>query len=310
MELIRGLDNLNPRHRGAVASIGNYDGVHLGHQAVLRELRRRADAFAVPAVVVVFEPTPQEIFTPAAPPARLMRFGEKLCALAECGVDRVLCLRFNRWFAEWPPERFIERILVQGLGIRYLVVGDDFRFGHERRGDFGLLKQAGTAKGFEVADTGALLAGGERISSTRIREALAAGDMAAATAMLGRPFALGGHVLYGAQLGRTLGFPTANLPLRRRTVPVRGIFAARIHGVETGPRDGIAYVGKRPAVGGNAPVLEVFVFDFDGELYGRRLRVELLHRLRDDAHFANLEALRVQMTQDVEQARAWLEQHT
>ncbi|MGH8372766.1 MAG: bifunctional riboflavin kinase/FAD synthetase [Gammaproteobacteria bacterium] len=309
MELIRGLINLKPWHRGAVVSIGNYDGVHRGHQTVLRELRQRAETFAVPATVIVFEPTPQEFFAAAAPPARLMRFGEKLRALDEQGVERVLCLRFDRKLAELSPEDFIERILVRGLGVRYLVVGDDFRFGHARRGDFAMLQQAGAAHGFEVRDTGVLQVNGERISSTRIREALAAGDMAHAAALLGRPFALGGHVLYGAQLGRKLGFPTANIALRRQVVPVRGIFAARIHGIGTDPREGVAYVGERPAVGGTSPLLEVCVFDFDGDLYGRRLRVELLQRLRDDAHFADLTALQQQIRQDVAAARTWLAQN-
>ncbi|HET7921641.1 MAG TPA: bifunctional riboflavin kinase/FAD synthetase [Gammaproteobacteria bacterium] len=309
MELIRGLVNLRARHRGTVASIGNYDGVHLGHQAVLRALRQRADALALPATVIVFEPMPQEFFHPAAPPARLMCFGEKYRALAGCGVDRVLCLRFDRRLAEQAPEAFIERVLVQGLDVRYLAVGDDFRFGRERRGDFALLRQAGAAAGFEVADTAALLAAGERISSTRIRQVLAAGDMAAAAAMLGRPFALEGRVRYGAQLGRSLGFPTANLALRRRAAPVRGIFAARIHGIGAAAHTGAAYVGSRPAAGGGAPALEVHVFDFDGDLYGRRLHVELLHRLRDDAAFESLDALRAQMTRDVAAARAWLETH-
>jgi riboflavin kinase / FMN adenylyltransferase len=309
VELIRGISNLKPRHRGTVASIGNYDGVHRGHQIVLRELKQRAATLAVPATVIVFEPTPQEFFTPANPPARLMRIGEKLRALDGQGVDRVLCLRFDRQLAGMSPEDFIERILVNGLGVRHLVVGDDFRFGRARRGDFALLQGAGREHRFEVQDTGALLADGERISSSRIREALAAGNMARAAAMLGRPFALGGHVLYGAQLGRKLGFPTANIALRRRVVPVRGIFAARIHGIGTAARDAVAYVGNRPAVGGAGPLLEVFAFDFNGDLYGRRLNVELLYRVRDDRHFASLEALQVQMEHDASAARAWLQQN-
>lgn len=309
VELIRGLRSLKPRHRGTLVSIGNYDGVHLGHQAVLRELKRRAVALGMPATVIVFEPTPQEFFNVASPPARLMRFGEKFRALADCEVERVLCLRFDRQLAELPPEDFIGRILVRGLGVRQLVVGDDFRFGYERRGDFALLQRAGREQGFEVVDTGALMAEGERISSSRIRAALAAGDMTCAMAMLGRPFALEGRVLYGAQLGRRLGFSTANIALRRRVAPVCGIFVARVHGIETATRDGIAYVGSRPAAGGGAPALEVHLFDFDGNLYGRRLRVELLHRLRDDAPFESLEALQVQMRHDAEAARVWIKHH-
>ncbi|MGH8370392.1 MAG: bifunctional riboflavin kinase/FAD synthetase, partial [Gammaproteobacteria bacterium] len=172
VELIRGLSNLKPVHRGSVVSIGNFDGVHRGHQAVLQELRQRAVAFAVPATLIVFEPTPQEFFAPVAPPARLMRFGEKFRALADNGVDRILCLRFDQRMAELSPEAFIERILVRGLGVRHLVVGDDFRFGHERRGNFAMLRQTGAEHGFEVQDTGALLADGERISVRIIREAL------------------------------------------------------------------------------------------------------------------------------------------
>lgn len=308
VELVRGLSNLASRRRGAAVSIGNYDGVHRGHQTVLRELVRRARALKVPATVVVFEPTPQEFFAPASPPARLMRFSEKVRTLAEHGVERIVCLRFNRHLADMSPETFVERILVNGLGVRYLVVGDDFRFGQGRRGDFTLLQQAGAVHGFEVQDTGTLLADGERISSTRIRQALADGDMEQAAAMLGRPFALGGHVLYGARLGRKLGFPTANIALHRRTVPVRGIFVARIGGIDDKPRTGVAYVGSRPAVGGTSALLEVFVFDFDAELYGRRLQVELLHRLRDDAHFASLDALQSQIQKDVSAAHRWLQQ--
>lgn len=310
MELIRGLESLKPAHRGSAVSIGNYDGVHLGHQTVLRELVRHAGELGVPATVVVFEPTPQEFFAPDASPARLMRLPEKLQALREQGVDRVLCLNFNRQLAEMQPDEFIQRILVQGLGARYLVVGDDFRFGRARRGDFALLKAAGRAYSFEVQDTGALLADGQRISSTRIREALEAGDMERAVNMLGRPFALSGRVLYGAQLGRELGFPTANVALRRRVVPVRGIFAARVHGIDTTVHDGVAYVGNRPAVGGRGTLLEVFVFDFEGDLYGRRVCVELLHRIRDDAHFDDLQAMQIQIRKDVHAARKWLQDHT
>ncbi|MGA9853180.1 MAG: bifunctional riboflavin kinase/FAD synthetase [Gammaproteobacteria bacterium] len=306
MELIRGLENLRPRQRGCVATIGNYDGVHLGHQRVLKELVAGARVRGLPATTVVFEPTPQEYFMPAAPPARLMNFREKWQALAECGVDRILCLGFNRNLAGMPAETFIERILIHGLGVRYLVVGDDFRFGHERTGDFAMLKAAGAAYGFDVAATPSLTIAGERVSSTRVRECLAAGRLELAARLLGVPFSLSGRVIYGDQLGRTLGFPTANISIKRRVSPVHGIFVAVVHGIGSASHYGAAYVGSRPAVSGQRLMLEVFVFDFTGELYGKRLHVELLHQLRADSTFESLEALKAQMARDVAAARAWL----
>lgn len=309
MELIRGLGNLKSHHRGCVATIGNYDGVHRGHQAVLRALDTRARELRLPSTAVTFEPTPQEYFAPAAPPARLMNFREKWQALVACGVDRVMCLRFDHTLADMPAEEFIERILILGLGVRYLVVGDDFRFGHERAGDFAMLKAAGAAYGFEVADTLSLTLAGGRISSTRIREYLAAGNMELAEQLLGPPFSLSGRVVYGDRLGRTLGFPTVNIPLKRRASPVHGIFVAAVHGIGTASCYGAAYVGSRPTVDGQRLMLEVFIFNFTGELYGRYLQVELLHQLRADAAFTSLEALKAQIIRDVVAARAWLKQH-
>lgn len=306
MELIRGLDSLRSRHRGCVATIGNFDGVHLGHRRVLADLTARARRENLPSAVVVFEPTPQEFLAPGSAPARLMTLREKFATLAGSGLDRMLCLRFNARLARMPAAEFIARVLVRGLGVRYLAVGDDFRFGHSRQGDFALLQRAGRQHGFEVHATSECRLGGERVSSTRIREYLAAGEMQPAARMLGAPFALGGRVTYGERLGRGLGFPTANIALRRRSVPVEGIFVAAVHGLEEGLRYGAAYVGRRPAVQGRVTRLEVFMFDFDGEIYGRRLRVELLHRVRPDRDFADLEALRQQMTLDVDAVRAWL----
>ncbi|HKV96038.1 MAG TPA: bifunctional riboflavin kinase/FAD synthetase [Gammaproteobacteria bacterium] len=306
MELIRGLVNLKARHRGCVASIGNFDGVHLGHREIVRMLTDRGREAGLPAVVVTFETTPQEYFNAAAPPARLMTLREKYQALAACGVQRLLCLRFNRALAELPAETFIEHVLVRDLGVRQVVVGEDFRFGRGRTGDFALLKTAGGRYGFGVSAAITVMQGGERVSSTRIRACLAAGDLEVAAKLLGRPFSLSGRVSHGARLGRQLGFPTANIALRRRVAPVRGIFVARVQGADAGVRYGAAYVGSRPAVGGLRTVLEVFLFDFDATLYGRRLRVELLARLRDDARFENLESLREQIVCDVQAARAWL----
>lgn len=306
MELIRGLGNLKPRHRGCAASIGNYDGVHLGHQHVLKQLVSHARERALPATVVVFEPTPQEYFAVAEPPARLMSFSEKWPALAECGVDRVVCLRFNRTLAQMPAEMFIEHVLIHGLGVRHLVVGDDFRFGRDRAGDFAMLKTVGEAYGFEVRGAHTLSVTGARVSSSRIREYLAAGKLETAAGLLGMPFSLSGRVIYGDQLGHTLGYPTANIPLKRRVSPVHGIFVAAVHGIGGASHYGAAYVGSRPAVNGQREMLEVTVFDFSGELYGQRLQVELLHQLRGDARFENLEALKAQMARDVGAARTWL----
>ena len=306
MELVRGRRGLKPSPRGCVASIGNYDGVHLGHQAVLQSLREKGRELGLPVALVLFEPTPQEYFARSAPPARLTRFREKWPLLEAAGVERVVCLRFDKALAELEAEDFIRQVLVQGLGVKHLTVGDDFRFGRGRRGDFALLKHAGQTQGFEVEDTASLLQDGERVSSSRIRALLIEGDMAGAARLLGRPFSLSGHVMHGERLGRTLGFHTANLALARKTSPLSGIFAARVHGVGEGVRDAAAYVGRRPAVGGVKLVLEVHLLDFTGDLYGRQLKVEFLERLREDRHFDSLDALKAQMQEDVQAARARL----
>lgn len=308
MELIRGLTSLKPRQRGCAASIGNYDGVHLGHQQVLKELVAHARHRNLPAVVVVFEPAPLEFLDPAAAPARLMNFREKFQALAGYDVDRLLCLRFNAALSAMPAAEFIERVLVRGLGVRHLVVGDDFRFGRERGGDLATLQAAGADHGFGVQGLPGVLRAGMRVSSTRIRTCLATGDLQQAAELLGAPYSLSGRVICGEKLGRTLGFPTANIALKRWRSPVLGIFVAAVHGIDDAVRYGAAYVGKRPAVDGRETRLEVFIFDYNGELYGRHLRVELLHRLRGDAQFGSLEALKSQMARDVATARAWLKQ--
>ena len=306
MELVRGPRGLKPSPRGCVASIGNYDGVHLGHQAVLKSLTEKGRVLGLPVTLVVFEPTPQEYFARSAPPARLTRFREKWPLLQAAGVERLVCLRFDKALAELEAEDFIRQVLVQGLDVKHLTVGDDFRFGRGRRGDFTLLKHAGQTQGFEVEDTASLLQDGERVSSSRIRALLIEGNMAGAARLLGRPFSLSGHVMHGERLGRTLGFHTANLALGRKSSPLSGIFAARVHGVGEGVLDAAAYVGRRPAVGGVKLVLEVHLLDFTGDLYGRQLKVEFLERLREDRHFDSLDALRAQMQEDVQAARAQL----
>lgn len=305
MELIRGLHNLRPRHRGCVATIGNFDGVHLGHQAVLGQLAEKAGQLGLPTTVVTFEPHPQEWFFPDRAPPRLTRLREKLTALRRYSVDRVLVLRFDARLAAMEAAAFVERILVRGLGVRHLVVGDDFRFGRNRAGDFAFLRAMGARHGFDVVAMHSFRIEGERVSSTRIRQALAAGDMDTAEKLLGRPYRMCGRVAHGDRRGRGIGFPTANLHLHRRASPVLGVFAVEVFGVPGEPVPGVANVGVRPTVDGTRALLEVHLLDFAGDLYGRYVQVDFLHKLRDERRFASFEALRAQIRRDVEAARAW-----
>ena len=305
MELIRGLHNLRPEHHGCVATIGNFDGVHLGHQAVLGQLNEKADALGLPAVVITFEPQPREYFAPDTAPPRLTRFREKLEALRRYGVRRVLVLPFNALLAQMPAEAFVQRVLVAGLGVRYLVVGDDFRFGRGREGNFATLEAAGARHGFQVAHMHTFHVDGERVSSTRIRRALEQGKMDEASRLLGRDYRMSGRVAHGEKLGRQLGFPTANLFLHRRATPLEGIFVVEIYGLDTEPLQGVASLGNRPTVDGTRTLLEVYIFDFDQQIYGRHLQVSFLHKLRDQAKFDSLEALVAQIERDVADARAW-----
>lgn len=303
MELIRGLHNLRPAHHGCVATIGNFDGVHLGHQAVIGQLAEKADALCLPAVVITFEPQPREYFAPDTSPPRLTRLREKLEALRRYAVRRVLSLTFNRTLATMPADEFIRRILVDGLGVKYLVVGDDFRFGRDRAGTFENLQAAGERYGFKVAHMHTFSVDGERVSSTRIRHALERGDMEAAARLLGRDFRLSGRVAHGAKLGRQLGFPTANIFLHRNTAPLRGIFVVEVYGLEQEPLAGVASIGTRPTVDGSQTLLEVFLFNFERDIYGQHIQVSFLHRLRDEEKFDSLDALKNQIEQDVENAR-------
>ena len=307
MELIRGLHNLRPNHHGSVATIGNFDGVHLGHQAVIGQLAEKADALGLPAVVITFEPQPREYFSPEASPPRLTRFREKLEALRRYAIKRVLCLAFNRKLAEMPAEEFIRRILVDGLGVKYLVVGDDFRFGRKREGTFADLQAAGERYGFQVVNMHTFSVDGERVSSTRIRIALEHGHLNEAARLLGRDFRLSGRVAHGEKLGRQLGFPTANIFLHRRATPLQGIFVVEVYGLEKEPWPGVASLGTRPTVDGTRTILEVYLFDFDAQIYGKHLQVSFLHKLRDEEKYDSLEALKVQIQKDVDAARAYFE---
>ncbi|MDR2877370.1 MAG: bifunctional riboflavin kinase/FAD synthetase [Chromatiales bacterium] len=316
MELIRGHYNLRPRHRGCVATIGNFDGLHLGHQAILARLVAKSHEYDLPSVVITFEPHPQEYFQLGNQQrlARLTSFREKFEVLAELPIDRVLCLPFNRGLAEMTAADFIDRVLVGALGLRALVIGDDFRFGARRQGDIATLRAAGEQHGFEVVVVDALESGGSRASSTRIREALRSGDLAEAERMLGRPYRLDGLVVAGDGLGRQLGFPTANVYLQRRSfgsgagthqAPLAGVFAVRVLGIANQALPGVANIGTRPTVDGTECRLEVHVLDFKGDLYGRHLRVEFHARLREERRFASLGALVAQIERDVRAAREW-----
>lgn len=303
-EFIRGLHNLRPRHRGCVATIGSFDGVHLGHRAILRQLTEAAEQYGLPAVAIIFEPQPHEFFSRERAPARLMRLREKVQALFEAGVERILCLRFNEELRSLSAREFIDRILLKGLGIRHLVVGDDFRFGCDRRGDFDLLQQVGAEQGFAVSDTCTLEVAGARVSSTRIREALEAGDFALAEQLLGRPYRITGRVVYGKQLGRQLGVPTANVQLRRYRSPLHGVFAVRAFLPDGKSHPGAANVGVRPTVSGDPqPLLEVHLLDYTSSLYGQLIEVEFHRKLRDEQKFGSVDELREQLQRDIRQAK-------
>ncbi|AWL12674.1 Riboflavin kinase [Saliniradius amylolyticus] len=302
MELIRGLHNIRPRHSGCVLTIGKFDGVHLGHQAVVKNLLAKARELQLPATVMVFEPQPEELFTPDSAPARLSRLRDKYRQLKKLGVDRLLCVRFNRRFANQSASFFIQDLLVKQLGVRFLVVGDDFRFGHGREGDFSMLQRAGEEFGFDVVSTDSFRVFDRRISSTAVREALAKGDLKRAEAMLGRPYSIEGKVVHGDKRGRQLGFPTANVLLNRCKAPVKGVFAVKVHNAEKS-WSGVANIGTRPTINGERSQLEVHLFNFSGSLYGQTISVELVSWIRDEIKFDSLSQLQQQIEADAQQAR-------
>lgn len=320
MRLIRGLHNLqrfseavgHPFPKGCVATVGNFDGVHLGHKAIIEQVRQKALELGVPSVVMVFEPQPREYFAGREAPPRLMRFREKLEALGQLGVDTVVCLQFNRRLRKLSGMEYIEQVLIEGLQVHHLVVGDDFRFGCDRSGDFHLLKRVGEARGYSVENTETVLVNGERVSSSRIRQALQENRLLDAAQLLGRPYGIEGRVTHGQALGRTIGAPTANIGLANKKPPLRGVYVVEARRADGQPlagqisRAGAANIGLRPTVNGTYPLLEVHLFDFDGDLYGARLQVTFLHPLRDEVRFDSIEILKAQIQQDFVEARAWL----
>lgn len=309
MELIRGLHNLRSRHHGCVATIGAFDGVHLGHQAVIRQLLERSVALELPSLMIVFEPLPREYFSPLKAPARIMSFREKCRALEALGVDRLLRIRFNEQFRGMTAQRFVDDIFVARLGVRHVMLGDDFRFGAGRQGDTEFVRQQGLRYGFETGSTPTFSVAGERVSSTRIREALEQADFLAAEALLGRPYSISGRVIFGRQLGRSMGTPTANLELRRLRSPLSGVYAVEVSGGGLVRVPGVANVGVRPTVDDSIKAnLEVHVLDRDVNLYGRHIEVTFRHKLREEKKFGSMQELQENIARDKDQTRAWFGQ--
>jgi riboflavin kinase/FMN adenylyltransferase len=305
VELIRGLHNLRDKHRGCVLTIGKFDGVHLGHQAVLSQVVEKAKELGLPSTVMVFEPQPEELFTPDQAPARLSLLRDKYTQLKALGVDRLLCVTFDRQFAALSATDFIEGLLVNKLGIEFLVVGDDFRFGKGRVGDFAMLVKEGEKCQFDVVSTQSFRLEDCRISSTAVRDALSDNDFDLAQQMLGRPFTIAGKVLHGDKRGRTIGFPTANVLLKRCKAPVNGVFAVTVT-VADKRFSGVANIGHRPTVNGQRSQLEVHIFDFNDDLYGQFISVALVSKIRQEMKFDSFELLQQQIQKDALAAKTLL----
>ncbi|HUX31633.1 MAG TPA: bifunctional riboflavin kinase/FAD synthetase [Thiobacillus sp.] len=305
MRITHGLTPLGTPH---AVTIGNFDGLHLGHQAMLARLQDVARARGLPSCVLSFEPHPREFFTPEQAPARLSSLREKAECLQRMGIDRLHVFRFDRAFSALSAEAFIEQVLGTTLQTRYVLVGDDFRYGARRTGDFALLKQAGQSLGFDAEFLPTVEVAGERASSTAVRQALAAGELEHAERLLGRPYSISGRVMHGDKLGRDIGFPTANIQLKHNRPPLLGIFAVEVYGLNGEPLPGAASLGKRPTVKNPdaVPVLEVHLFDFNAEIYGRRVRVDFLHKLRDEEKYPDLDSLVAQIRRDVDNAKHFL----
>lgn len=302
MQLVRGIHNIKAIDHGCVLTIGNFDGVHLGHSRVISALVEKAKALNCPAAVLVFEPQPQELFSPETAPARLSRLRDKYILLQKLGVERLICVNFNRKFAGQSAEDFVEQLLVKKLGIKHLIVGDDFHFGKNRAGNYEMLVSSGEQFGFSVTDTASYKLSDCRISSTEIRAALEQEDFVQAEQMLGRPYSIMGRVFHGDKRGRQLGYPTANVLLKRRVSPISGVYVVKII-TETGEHYGVANVGSRPTVSGIRQQLEVHIFEFNSDLYGQTIEVIVLQKLRNEMKFSSLEELTIQIDIDSEQAR-------
>ncbi|ACV35826.1 bifunctional riboflavin kinase/FAD synthetase [Accumulibacter sp.] len=291
-----------------VLTIGNFDGVHLGHRALLARLTAAAAKAGLPAAVLTFEPHPREFFAPHSPPSRLSTLREKLELIADDGVDLAYVCHFNARFAAFAPEEFIERVLVGALRVRHLIVGDDFRFGARRAGNFALLREAGAHLGFQVEAMESVTLNGERASSSAVRDALQEGRLEHAARLLGRPYSIDGRVVHGDKIGRQLGFATANIRIKHERPPLQGVFAVEVKGLPGGPHRGAANLGYRPSANQVVrPLLEVHLFDFSADIYGAHLNVRFLHKLRDEVKFPDFNALKAQIASDVEAAKAYFQ---
>ncbi len=305
MQLIRGIYNVKPDQGGCVATIGNFDGLHLGHLALLDNLKKTSAQLGLPSLVITFEPQPNEFFCHGDAPSRLMTFRGKLRRLKQLGIDRVLCLRFDKALATMSAEDFVTEILVGRLNIKYVVIGDDFRFGAKRAGDIDLLTLLGQQHGFTANAMSTFEVEGKRVSSTRVREALNKGELAQAKQLLGQNYGMPGRVAHGDKRGRLIGFPTANIFLHRHAVPIHGVYAVIVHDLEAQPIYGVANVGNRPTVGGTRDLLEIHLFDFNREIYGEHLYAEFHHKLRDEKKFDSFELLKQQLFKDAENAKVF-----
>jgi len=305
MEVIRGLINIKDRHKGSVVTVGNFDGVHTGHKKILDQMKVKARELGAPTMLICFEPLPREFFDFYNAPARLTRFREKVELLDQLGIDVVMCLKFDKVMKEIAADRFIE-ILAQDLGVKAVYIGDDFRFGQNRSGDFSMLAAAGRDFGFEVNAFETVTHEEVRVSSTRIRECLQAGDFPLAQSLLGHPYFIAGKVVYGRQVGRTLDVPTINVQLHRYVAPITGVFACETE-IDGATYKGVANVGVRPTFEEELPkpVLEVHLFDFNRDVYGANVKVVFRHKLRDEQKFDGLDALRAAIHRDIEAARAY-----
>ncbi|MCJ8320647.1 MAG: bifunctional riboflavin kinase/FAD synthetase [Colwellia sp.] len=313
MQLVRGIHNISLSdasgkksfEKGCALTIGNFDGVHLGHRRVIAALVEQARKLGCEAVVMVFEPQPQELFSPDTAPARLCRLRDKYTLLKKLGVDRLLCVNFNRDFANQSAQQFVEQLLVKRLAVKHLIIGDDFHFGKNRQGNFDTLCQAGNRFGFSVTDTKSFKLSDCRISSTEIRQALEQDRLSDAEQMLGRPYSIIGRVFHGDKRGREIGFPTANVSLKRKTSPITGVYAVKVK-TNNGDYYGVANIGSRPTVSGTRAQLEVHIFDFNKDLYGQHIEVIMLKKLRSEMKFESINALTEQINEDSKQARIFL----
>lgn len=304
-ELIRGLYNLKAQHKGYVVTIGNFDGVHIGHQALLAKVKAKAKELHVPSLVITFEPLPKEFFGQHHVVPRLSKWREKFDAFSQCEIDAVLIVHFNEQVAAISSADFVKQVLVEGLGIKHIIVGDDFRFGANREGNFAFLQQAGKQYGFTVEAMPSLLLEGKRVSSTLVRETLAFADHELAEKLLGHSYTMQGRVVHGDQRGRIIGFPTANIYLHRPVAPVQGVYAVRMHGIEKHGLPGVANIGIRPTIGGTRSLLEVHLFNFNRMIYGRHVTVEFCEKLRNERRFDSLDLLKAQIWKDAAMAREY-----